>query len=161
MNTERPADEGRDGEAREAALAASRTDRNRTLQAVHRLESALAMAAGGAGWLDEVTADLRALENAMNEEQEELNRPDSLLSMVAAENPRRFGSRVRNLRRQYDDIVRQVASLSRELTRDKRERQETADVRQRSAWVINALHHCRARQTDLVYEALTMDLGKG
>ena len=44
------------------AFAASRVDRDRTLRAMHRFETALAMAAEGDAWLTEVTTDLEALE---------------------------------------------------------------------------------------------------
>jgi len=141
------------------AIEASRLDRDRTLGAIHRFETALAMAAGGETWLSEVTTDLEALESAMVTERQELNRPDALLAMIAAENPRRFSSRVRNLREQYDDIIRQVVSLRDQVAHADETRPDPNDLRQRGSWITNALHHCRARQTDLVYEAVTLDLG--
>jgi DNA repair ATPase RecN len=143
-----------------AAYSASRLERDRTLRAVHRLEAALSMAAEGEQWLDEVVADLDALESAMVAEQLELNRPDALLALIAAEHPRRFRSRVRNLREQYDDLIRQLASLRRQLDRADRTRFEAEDLRHRASWLIRALHHCRGRQADLVFDALEMDLGE-
>lgn len=143
-----------------AAFTASRLDRDRTLRAMHRFETALAMAAEGGAWLTEVTTDLAALEVAMVEERRELDRPDALLSMIAAEHPRRFSARVRNLREQYDDIIRQVASLRDQLARVQDTPPDAGDLRQRASWIIHALHHCRARQTDLVYESIAMDLGE-
>lgn len=144
----------------DTAFAASRIDRDSTLRAIHRLEAALAMAAEGATWVAEVTADLEALEAAMVDERRELNRPDALLAMIAAEHPRRFTSRVRNLRDQYDDIIRQVASLRDQLATGEDIPPDAGDLRRRASWIISALHHCRARQTDLVYEAIAMDLGE-
>ncbi len=141
------------------ALAASRADRDRTLAAIHRLEASLAMAAEGSDWLAEVTTDFAALEEAMVEERRELNRPDALLALIAGEHPRRFRSRVRNLREQYDDLIRQVASLRAQLDHGDHS-PDAGDLRQRAGWIIGALHHCRARQTDLVYEAIAMDLGE-
>ncbi len=149
-----------DPSVHQAAFVASRIDRDRTLQAIHRFETALAMAAEGANWLSEVTTDLEALEAAMTEERRELNRPDSLLAMIAAEHPRRFSSRVRNLEEQYDDIIRQSASLRDQLARGEGSPPDAGDLRQRASWLIRALHHCRARQTDIVYEAIAMDLGE-
>ena len=144
----------------QTAFEASRVDRDRTLRAMHRFETALAMAAEGDTWLTEVTADLAALETAMVEEQRELNRPDALLAMIAAERPRRFSSRIRNLREQYDDIIRQVASLRDQVAHGADTRPDAGDLRERASWIIRSLHHCRARQTDLVYEAISMDLGE-
>ena len=147
-------------QAEEQAFATSRLDRDRTLRAVHGLEAALGMAAGGGYWLDQVTADLGALEMAMTEEQQELNRPDALLSLIAAEHPRRFGSRIRNLQEQYDDIIRQVGSLRSQLEDPEAGAADVGDLRYRTSSIVRALHHCRARQTDLVYEALSLDLGE-
>jgi hypothetical protein len=144
----------------ETAFAASRVDRDRTLRAIHRFETALAMAAEGETWLTEVTTDLQALETAMIEEQRELNRPDALLAMIAAEHPRRFSSRIRNLREQYDDIIRLVASLRDQVAPGEDTHPDAGDLRERASWIIRSLHHCRARQTDLVYEAIAMDLGE-
>jgi hypothetical protein len=144
----------------EAAFVASRSDRDRTLLAIHRLESALAMATGAEGWLGRVLEDLDALETALSDELCEANRPDALLSMIAGENPRRFGSRVRHLREQHDDIIRQVASLRRQLAQEDEHGIDPGDLRHRVGWVIRALHHQRARETDLVYDAVERDLGE-
>ncbi len=151
-----------DQESRQAAaFAASRIDRDRTLRAVRRLETALAMAAEGNAWLSEVTADLGALQASMAAERREFDRADALLALIAEGHPRRFRSRVRNLREQYDDLLRQIGSLRDQLTHDDDEAASDAgDLRHRIGWTIQALHHCRALQTDLVYEALELDLGE-
>jgi DNA repair ATPase RecN len=151
----------RDQESRQAAaFAASRTDRDRTLRAVHRLETALAMASEGNAWLPEVTADLGALQASMAAERSEFDRADALLALIAEGHPRRFRSRVRNLREQYDDLLRQVGSLRDQLAHDHEAASDAGDLRHRIGWIIQALHHCRAQQTDLVYEALSLDLGE-
>ncbi len=144
----------------EEAYATSRIDRDRTLVAAQRLETSLGRAAGGAKWLASVSLDLEAFESAMRDEQAELHRPDALLSLIESEHPRRFGPRIRGIQEQYDDLIRQVVSLRRQLGDPAEAKSEVADVRQRIGWVIRALHHCRARQTDLVYEALGLDLGQ-
>ena len=142
------------------AFSASQEDRDRTLEAVRNLESALARASGTGEWLDEVTSDLASLEEAMSGEKDELKRPDSLLSMIAADRPRRFGPRIRGLQEQYEDITRQVGSLLRELEKSSESHVDATDVRHRAGSLIRAIHSYRARQTDLVYEALRLDLGE-
>jgi hypothetical protein len=146
-------------EAREA-FSASREERDRTLDALRNLESALAMASASADWLDEVRADLGSLERAMSGEKDELNRPDSLLPMIAADRPRRFGPRIRGLQEQYEDITRQVGSLLRELQQAPSLDFDATDIRHRAGALIRSIHSYRARQTDLVYEALRVDLGE-
>lgn len=145
---------------RNRAVAATRADRDRTLEAVHRLETSLATAARSEGWLPEVTAELAGLHAAMHEERNEMERPDALLAMILAEHPRRFGPRVRSLHRQYDDILRQVALLRSQLLERSDDELDAGDLRQRCGWLTTALRHCRALQTDLVYEALDLDLGE-
>jgi hypothetical protein len=146
---------------RKDAFAASRADRDRTLEAMHRLEAALGRAAEGEGWLRDVMTSLGALQLAMDEEKRELNRPDSLPAMIAAERPRRYGSRIRNLREQYGDIARQVRSLIGQLDHAEESEVDAGDLRNRASWIVRALQDCRARQTDLVFEALALDLGDG
>lgn len=148
------------GAQRDEAFAASRAGRDRTLAAMRSLEEALAMAAGGDTWLQEVAEDLEALELALVEEQLEWKEPDALLPMIAADYPRRFGSRVRHLREQHEDIVRQVGALGTQLSGADETAIDPLDIRQRAALIIRALHYYRSRQTDLVYEALERDLGE-
>lgn len=142
------------------AVEASRSDRDRTLHAIHRLETSLGTAAGAETWLPDVATYLAALEAAMHDERDEMARPDALLAMIHAEHPRRFGPRIRNLYHQYDDIMRQVASLRAQLTERRGGEPDAGDLRQRCGWLTTALRHCRALQTDLVYEALEFDLGE-
>lgn len=145
--------------SKRSAVDAAQGDRDRTLSAVHQLEEALSRAVGGEGWVDDLKTSLDALQAAMSEEQTELTRPDSLLAMVSAEHPRRFGPRVRGIREQYHDITRQLGTFRRELDGLGLSLTDTGDLRQRASWIILALHNCRNRQADLVFDALRFDLG--
>lgn len=142
------------------ALSASRADRDRTLRAVHRLESALAMAADSPGWLDEVTADLESLESALVDERSESDRPDSLLSLIAGENPRRFGSRVHHLHHQMDETLRRIVSLRRQLEHPRPTPLTATELRHEIGALTQTIHSQRARQSDLVYDALALNLGE-
>lgn len=145
---------------RQQALAASRLERDRTLEAIHSLEASLGMASESSDWLEEVSMSLETLENSMTAERDELNRPDALLAMIASEHPRRFGPRIRSLREQYQGIVAQLASLRRELAESGGTDHGAEDLRHRAGSIIRALHNCRGRQADLVYDALRLDLGR-
>ena len=144
-----------------AAVEASRVERDRTFEALLGLEAALGTAAPGreAEWISAVSATLRTLEDAMSKERTESLRLDSLLSMIATDNPRRFASRVRQLREQSDDIIESLESLHGQLDRFEQQSIDVADVRQRLGWVIRAIHYRRARESDLVFEAIRMHLG--
>lgn len=143
-----------------AAFLVSQSEQDRTLLAIHRVESALAKASGSEQWMQNVTKELESLEAALRTEEEESSLPDALLSLLAGTNPRRFGVRVRHLRKQLSDLIRQVASLRQELDTDDPEKVDAGDLRHRIGWILRALHHYRARLTDLVYEAIERDLGE-
>lgn len=147
---DRPAD-------RDEAFAARRAERDRALEAIHELEAASGKAGEGPAWADEVGDGLRVLGSALADELAESARPDALLAMVAAENPRRFHTRVEHLHRQLSDLVGQIESL-RSQTFDPAAIDVT-DLRHRIGSVIRAIHEYRARETDLVYEAIELDLG--
>lgn len=129
-------------------------DLDRTLEAMHRLESALSEAAPGreAPWRDSVLEALSVLDAATAEEAENAHRPDSLLSDLALHQPR-LRNRARALRLQYAKLRDTIAALRTELEAHPEAGLDYADVRQRLGWVLNALRHQRARESDLIYEA--------
>jgi hypothetical protein len=142
------------------AFYAAQIERDRTLLAAREVEDALSRAVGGENWVHEVKSSLASLKDAMSDEELELDRPDSLLTLISAEHPRRFGPRIRGIREQYNDIIRQLASVRRELESWDRAEGDLGDIRHRAGWIILALQNCRNRQADLVFEAIGLDLGK-
>lgn len=131
-----------------------RSDQERTLAAMHRLEKALESAAPRreGGWRDEVMAALTVLGEVTNQEAENADRPESLLSDVAHNQPR-LRNRVRGIRTQYRQLRDRMVELDRELRQPQDAPPDFADLRQRLAWVLTALRHVRARESDLIYEA--------
>lgn len=153
------ADRGGEGRTQHDSFTDAQDDRDRTLTAVRSLEAALARPAGGEMWVSGLRQSLDVLKEAMADEQRELDRPDSLLSMIAAGRPRRFGPRVRGIKEQFADITRQLESFRLELGASGPPLVDIGDLRHRAAWIVRALHNCRNRQADLVYEAVGLDLG--
>lgn len=151
-----------------AALETRQADQDRTLAAVHDLEAALGSAAPGRepAWRDSVRVGLAALGAATGEEADNAAQPDSLLADIARTQPR-LRNRVRGLRAQYRQVQDTIAALQHELD-DPTHDLDVADLRQRLAWVLGALRHQRARESDLIYEAyyeafkhdLEQDLGR-
>jgi hypothetical protein len=131
-----------------------RLDQERTLAAMHRLEEALESAAPRreGSWRDEVMAALTVLGEATTEEAENADRPESLLTDIARNQPR-LRSRVRGIRTQYLQLRERIGELDRELGQRRDEATDFSDLRQRIAWVLTALRHVRARESDLLYEA--------
>jgi hypothetical protein len=144
-----------------AAFEGSSEDRDATLAAVHHLEAAVGMAGPGRedAWLLQVTADLRTVEGAVVAERDDAQRPDSLLSIIAQDYPRRFSSRVRQLHDQHEAIVTMIGSLRVELE-SMGDGIDVADLRQRLGALVYAIRDRWARETDLVYEAIRLDLGR-
>lgn len=129
-------------------------DRDRTLAAVHRLEEALASPGPGRRepWRRDVLAALDELDAATRDEEANAARPDSLLSDIARNQPR-LRHRVHGLRAQYRHVRDTIAHLRAELA-DPDSDTDIADLRHRLAWLLSALRHQRARESDLIYEAL-------
>lgn len=136
-----------------AGLDAHVADQDRTLAAMHRLEAALGAAAPGreGPWRDDVLAALAVLDEATTDEHANAERPDSLLSDVKRTQPR-LRTRVRGVRTQYAHLRDRIRELRRELEAGEGA-PDFADIRQRVAWLLNALRHQRARESDLIYEA--------
>jgi hypothetical protein len=149
--TEGPA---RFSEAQRAGFDERRLDQDRTLAAMHRLESALGSAAPGreSQWREQVLGALALLDEATTEEARNADRPDSLLSDVARTQPR-LRNRVRGVRAQYRQLRETFALLRQDLQDQDPSPVDFANLRQRLAWVMTALRHQRARESDLIYEA--------
>jgi hypothetical protein len=147
-----------------AGLDARAVDQDRTLVAVHQLEAALAEAAPGreSRWREGVLAGLVALDEATGGEFENAESPDSLLSDIKRTQPR-LRTRVRGLRMQYVRLRDAIVSMRAELDEPADEDTDFADLRERLSWVLTALRHQRARESDLIYEAyfdaFNIDLG--
>jgi len=152
-----PADEPTPGgldQARRGALAERSVDRDRTLESLHELESALGAAAPGreAVWQRDVSDAIEVLDAAMAEEEQNANQPTSLLSDIARTQPR-LRNRVRGVRVQYAQLRQRTAAIRAEVAAIEDADLDAADLRQRASDVIRALHLLRGRESDLIYEA--------
>jgi hypothetical protein len=131
-----------------------RADQDRTLAAMHSLEAALGAAAPGreSSWRAAVLATLVVLDEMTDDEFANSTNPDSLLSDIKRTQPR-LRTRVRGLRTHYAHLRQTITSIRAELAKPDDDGTDFADVRQRLAWLLTALRHQRARESDLIYEA--------
>ena len=151
-----PEPEGLSAEQR-AGLQARNEDRDRTLEAMHVLEAALSRGAYGRAdwWQQEVRAALGALEDVTTDEAASSSQPDSLLSQIAFSQPR-LRNRVRGLRAEFARLRDAITALREQLDTDEDDddaEPDVSDTRQRLSWLLGALRHHRARESDLIYEA--------
>jgi hypothetical protein len=137
-----------------AGRDARRDDHDRTLAAMHELEGALDAAAPGRepSWRAAVLAALVVLDQATEEEYTNAADHDSLLADIKRTQPR-LRTRVRGLRTQYGHLRQAISSMRAELAKPDDDDTDYADIRQRLAWLLTALRHQRARESDLIYEA--------
>jgi hypothetical protein len=141
--------------AQQAGLELRTADQDRTLATMHRLEAALGAPAPGnqATWLQDVRTALQILDDVTRAEEQNAALPDSLLSDIKRTQPI-LASRVRGVRAQYRQVRDAISSVRSDLERNDDPRDlDYADTRQRVAWILSALRHQRARESDLIYEA--------
>ena len=97
-------------------------------------------------------AALKVLDEATDDEYANAANPESLLADIKR-TQLRLRTRVRGLRMQYSHFRQAIAWIRAELDKPEGEGTDFANVRQRLAWLLTALRHQRARESDLIYEA--------
>jgi hypothetical protein len=140
----------------------SRNDRERLLVTIHQLERALSSAAPTRerAWMPPVLSAMRSLESAMQQQYANADSADGLLSQIITDAPH-LAPRVDRLKREYLDLLRQISTLRDQFESgsNKDALANFVDIRQRLAWLLNALRHHQSRETDLIFEAVNTDLG--
>lgn len=145
-----------------ASQDSARNDRERLISTIHQLEWALSSAAPTRerAWMPPVLSAMRSLESAMQQQYANAESADGLLSQIINDAPH-LAPRVDRLKKEYRDLLRQMSTL-----RDQFESGSNAyelpnfvDIRQRLAWLLNAVRHHQSRETDLIFEAVNTDLG--
>jgi septal ring factor EnvC (AmiA/AmiB activator) len=151
------------GSTQQEAIATNRTDRKRSLAALHVLEACAAKPAPGreTDWLARVRAALEALADALDEQEQNSAVSDSTLSDIEQEDPR-LRNRVMQLRRRHHETQLRVGQLRTQLDdQPTADGIDFADIRRRLERLAGELRYQQAREADLVYEAYTVDLGAG
>jgi hypothetical protein len=135
-----------------AALATRQADQDRTVEAVHQLNTALVAAASGreAVWRRNVADALEILHEAVSAESCARGQADSLLSDIARTQPR-LRNRVRRLRLEYVRLSERIDLAARTLGQG--DDVGVAETRTHVGNLINALQIVRGRESDLIYEA--------
>lgn len=148
------------GTGQQRALAASRSDRDRALEAMQALEAATGAAGPGRDeeWRTTVIGAFRHLQDALAEQTAAYANPASLMKQAAQDDPR-LRTLVRQLHHRWSDLEATAETLAREL-QDGHAADEgsIATIREQVRWLMTALHHHRAREADIIFEALGVDL---
>jgi len=143
----------------EQASQQSRETRDASLHALHVLEFALAAPAPRRErtWLHRVTTALDALAVALGRQIHAEDESLGLLSEIALCEPR-YAAQIARLRQEQLDLSIAVASLREQIEPHPELPIDTADVRDRLASITRRYRQHRARESDLVYEALGFEL---
>ena len=141
----------------------TRTEHDALVDAMHRLEEALASAAPGREreWNQCVTANLHAVADLLEEHVNLADAADGLLADIETTRPALM-HRVERLRHEHQDLLQQARALHRQIAqRGEGELADFRDVRHRTTWLLNYLRHHQAAETDLMFEAFSRDIGVG
>jgi len=144
------------------AAELSREARQASLHALHVLEYALSAPAPRRErtWLHRVTVALDALAAALDKQMRAEDESLGLLSEIALCEPK-FTAQIHRLRQEQADLAIAVASLREQIEPTPELRIDTADVRDRLATVARRYRQHRARESDLIYEAIGIELDEG
>jgi hypothetical protein len=148
---------------RQKLLQQARAEHDALLDAVHRLEAALASAAPGRewDWNQQVIEKLATVVDLLDEHGRSAEAEDGLLAMIGSAQPRLL-HRVERLRREHVNFVDQARALKGQLEHHgPDELPNFPNIRQRATWLLNAPRHHRAAATDLIFEAFSSDIGVG
>jgi hypothetical protein len=138
------------------ALAISRSDRDRALEAMQALEAATGAAGLGrdSDWRATVIGAFRQMQAALADQTATYEDPSSLMAQVALDDPR-LRTLVRQLHHRWSDLEGTAQTLADELHAGD---SSIADVREQVRWLMTALHHHRAREADIIFQALQIDI---
>jgi hemerythrin-like domain-containing protein len=141
----------------------TRGEHDALVDAIQDLEAALAAAAPGRerAWNQRVIEELRVVVDRLAEHVRSADGPDGLLAEIDATRPTLL-HRVERLRREHANLLQQARALQRQIEHHgDGEEPNFQDIRQRASWMLNALRHHQAVETDLIFESWFTDIGAG
>ena len=149
---------------RHVAIGGSKQTRQGMLAAIRSLEEALARATPSreGPWRDKVLKRLTELELSMAVQASELRGDEGLMADLVLENPR-LANRVAQLRDDYDRLVGEISGMRNEFATERTAKisSNVADMRVRLAKLVDDVRHFQSTETDLIYEAIQVDIGVG
>ena len=144
------------------AAELARDARQASLHALHVLEYALSapVPRRERTWLHRVTIALEALAVALDRQIHAEDVSLGLLSEIALCEPQ-YATQIQRLRQEQIDLAIAVASLREQIEPNPELPIDTADVRDRLASLARRYRQHRARESDLIYEAVGLELDVG
>ena len=146
---------------KETLTQQTRRDHDALLDAIHQLEAALASAAPGReqDWRHRVHQTMEGVSDLLGQHVATAEASDGLLVEIDTLRPE-LCYRVKRLRHEHDDLLQHTRALMRHMAHQgDEETPNFQDIRQRAAWLLHALRHHQAVETDLVFEAFWTHTG--
>jgi hypothetical protein len=146
----------------EPAAATSRANRDASLEALRALEEAVSAPVPGREdrWLDMVVNALDQLTTALETQAGDDAGAASLLSEIAVDEPR-LKPRIDRLREEHDDLRAAAASVRHHVAPPAESAIDIAEVRDRLTSIAHRFRQHRAKEADLIFEAVNINLGAG
>ncbi len=148
---------------RSSGVTQSQVNRQASNDALDALETALAAPGPGRelDWLNKVTAALDTFVAAIDHQSATSRSDEGLLSQIVTSEPR-LAWQIDRLEKELDDIRASARSLRDQITPEPdAPLVDVADIRNRLTSIANRYQSHRAREADLVFEAIDVDLGDG
>ena len=145
----------------EALAHQTRREHHALLDAIHQLEAALASAAPGReqDWRHRVDVTLQVVAGLLAQHVSAADAPEGLLAEIDTMRPTLL-HRVGRLRREHADLLQQTDALRQHVEDySDDETPNFQEIRQRATWLLNALRHHQAAETDLIFETFWRDIG--
>jgi hypothetical protein len=106
-----------------------------------------------------VTETLQAVSDLLAQHISAAEAPAGLLAEIDTLRPTSL-QRVKRLRQEHADLLQQTKALRQRLADyGDEETPDFQDIRQRATWLLNALRHHQATETDLIFESFWTDIG--
>jgi hypothetical protein len=147
---------------RSSGITQSQVNRQASNDALEVLESALAAPGPGRelDWLNKVTAALDTFAAAIDHQSATSRSDEGLLSQIVTSEPR-LAWQIDRLEKELDDLRVSARSLRAQITpKPDASLVDVADLRNRLMSMANRYQSHRAREADLVYESIAIDLGE-
>ncbi len=147
--------------ASEASNAAHQ-DRLRVVDLMYELEAALAAPSFSRvePWYQQVRNQLQQLRAVLHTSREEINSKQGLFAEILEESPWLL-PRVEKLKDMYREVETEIDTVQQELDDRPVEPENVGDVRHRLGELLQKLREVQAAETELIFEAIGVDLGVG
>ena len=144
------------------ASNAAHQDRLKIVDLMYDLEAALAAPSFSRvdRWHRLVGEQLEKLRTVLHASREEINSRTGLFAEILEESPWLL-PRVERLKETYREVESEIESVQKEMEQQAKEPDDVSKLRRRLGELLRKLREVQAAETELIFEAIGVDLGVG